>query len=59
MRAASMWAEQLAEVALEHGISVFLLYRAQSPDVLRRFADEVAPAVRELLASAATVTPAS
>jgi len=56
---ASMWAEQLAEVVLEHGISVFLLYRAQSPDVLRRFAAEVAPAVRELLAGAATVAPVS
>jgi alkanesulfonate monooxygenase SsuD/methylene tetrahydromethanopterin reductase-like flavin-dependent oxidoreductase (luciferase family) len=53
---ASMWAQQLAEVALADGMSVFLLYRAQDPDVLRRFAAEVAPAVRELVAGASTVT---
>jgi alkanesulfonate monooxygenase SsuD/methylene tetrahydromethanopterin reductase-like flavin-dependent oxidoreductase (luciferase family) len=45
------WVEQLAECALLHGISGFLLYRADSADVLRRFAAEVAPAVREIVAA--------
>ncbi len=45
----AVWAEQLAEVALRDGMSVFLLYRVTSVDVLRRFAEEVAPAVRELV----------
>jgi alkanesulfonate monooxygenase SsuD/methylene tetrahydromethanopterin reductase-like flavin-dependent oxidoreductase (luciferase family) len=40
-------AEQLAELALTQGISVFLLYRAQSADLITRFAQEVVPAVRE------------
>jgi alkanesulfonate monooxygenase SsuD/methylene tetrahydromethanopterin reductase-like flavin-dependent oxidoreductase (luciferase family) len=43
------WAEQLAEVALRDGISAYLLYRADSPDVIRRFAAEVVPAVREIV----------
>lgn len=46
-----VWAEQLAECALLNGISVFLLYRADSADNLRRFAAEVAPAVREIVAA--------
>ncbi|HEX3790394.1 MAG TPA: LLM class flavin-dependent oxidoreductase [Pseudonocardiaceae bacterium] len=46
----AVWAEQLAEVAIEHGMSVFLLYRAESADDLRRLGEEVAPAVRELVA---------
>jgi alkanesulfonate monooxygenase SsuD/methylene tetrahydromethanopterin reductase-like flavin-dependent oxidoreductase (luciferase family) len=50
--APSVWAEQLAEVALNHRIDTFFLYRADSADVLRRFAAEVAPAVRELVAEA-------
>lgn len=45
-----VWAEQLAEVALNHRIDTFFLYRAASADVLRRFAAEVAPAVRERVA---------
>jgi alkanesulfonate monooxygenase SsuD/methylene tetrahydromethanopterin reductase-like flavin-dependent oxidoreductase (luciferase family) len=45
------WVEQLAECALLHGISGFLLYRAESVDVIRRFAEEVAPAVREIVAA--------
>jgi alkanesulfonate monooxygenase SsuD/methylene tetrahydromethanopterin reductase-like flavin-dependent oxidoreductase (luciferase family) len=46
-----VWAEQLAEVALTSGISAFFLYRAHDADVIRRFAAEVAPAVRELVAA--------
>lgn len=48
----AVWAEQLSEVALEHRIDTFFLYRVGSADVLRQFAAEVAPAVRELVAKA-------
>ncbi|MGZ3142685.1 LLM class flavin-dependent oxidoreductase [Lentzea chajnantorensis] len=44
-------AEQLAGLALEHGISGFvLMVEADGDEELRRFAEEVAPAVRELVA---------
>jgi alkanesulfonate monooxygenase SsuD/methylene tetrahydromethanopterin reductase-like flavin-dependent oxidoreductase (luciferase family) len=46
-----VWAEQLAEVAIENGMSVFLFYRVQTADDIRRFGAEVAPAVRELVAA--------
>jgi alkanesulfonate monooxygenase SsuD/methylene tetrahydromethanopterin reductase-like flavin-dependent oxidoreductase (luciferase family) len=46
-----VWAEQLAELALTEQISAFFLYRVGSADVIRRFAAEVAPAVRELVAN--------
>jgi alkanesulfonate monooxygenase SsuD/methylene tetrahydromethanopterin reductase-like flavin-dependent oxidoreductase (luciferase family) len=42
------WAEELAAMTLRDGISTFIL-GSDSPDDLRRFADEVAPAVRELV----------
>ncbi|MFB9830713.1 LLM class flavin-dependent oxidoreductase [Actinoallomurus acaciae] len=44
------WVQQLSELVLAGQIDTFFLYRADSPDFLRRFAAEVAPAVRELLA---------
>ena len=44
------WATQLAELALDEGFSDFIL-GADDPDDVRRFADEVAPAVRELVAA--------
>ena len=44
------WAEQLAELVLTGQASWFFLYRVGSADFLRRFAAEVAPAVRELVA---------
>jgi alkanesulfonate monooxygenase SsuD/methylene tetrahydromethanopterin reductase-like flavin-dependent oxidoreductase (luciferase family) len=47
---AAVWAEQLAELALTQQVSAFFLYRVGSADVLRQFAAEVAPAVRELVA---------
>lgn len=47
---ARQWAEQLAELVLNERITAFFLYRANDPDVLRRFAAEVAPAVRDLVA---------
>lgn len=45
------WAEQLAEIALEHGISGFILAADDAPTI-ERFAAEVAPATRELVAAA-------
>jgi alkanesulfonate monooxygenase SsuD/methylene tetrahydromethanopterin reductase-like flavin-dependent oxidoreductase (luciferase family) len=47
---AEQWAEELAELALRDGISTFIL-GSDDPDDLRRFAGEVAPAVRELVAA--------
>jgi len=45
---AGQWAQELAVMALDDGISVFIL-GSDEPDDLRRFAGEVAPAVRELV----------
>src|SRR5699024_6727859 len=45
------WAEQLAELATEHGISTFLL-AADDPYTIELFANEVTPAVRELAKNA-------
>ena len=42
------WAEQLAALALDEGFSDFVLGTDEADDV-RRFADEVAPGVRELV----------
>jgi alkanesulfonate monooxygenase SsuD/methylene tetrahydromethanopterin reductase-like flavin-dependent oxidoreductase (luciferase family)/hemerythrin-like domain-containing protein len=47
---AHMWAEQLAELTLTHGMSGYIVM-GDDPDVVRRFAAEVAPAVRELVVS--------
>jgi hypothetical protein len=47
---ASLGTEQLAELAIEQGISAFIVM-GDDPDVLRVFAGEVAPAVRELVAA--------
>lgn len=45
------WAEQLTELALTHGMSVFILGPGNDAIAdLRRFAEEVAPAVREMVA---------
>ena len=48
--APSDWAEQLAELTLTAGMSAYILSVASADD-LRRFAEEVAPAVRELVAA--------
>lgn len=42
------WAEQLAELTLTEGFGTYIL-AADSSDLLQRFAQEVAPAVRELV----------
>ncbi|GIJ20948.1 LLM class flavin-dependent oxidoreductase [Micromonospora lutea] len=47
---AEQWAEELADLALTAGISTFIL-ASDDPDDLRRFAAEVAPATRELVAA--------
>lgn len=44
------WAEQLSELALADGVGTFVL-AADDPDTMRRFAAEVAPAVRETVAA--------
>ncbi|MGN0065867.1 MAG: LLM class flavin-dependent oxidoreductase, partial [Nocardioides sp.] len=45
----SDWAERLAEITLTHGMSTFIL-PTDEPDVLQVWAEEVAPATRELVA---------
>ena len=50
------WAKELAAMALEHGISGFLLATDSGED-LARFGQEVAPQVRELVAAARAATP--
>lgn len=47
---AEQWVQELAELALGEGVSAFIL-AGDDPDDLRRFAGEVAPAVRELVAA--------
>jgi hemerythrin-like domain-containing protein len=42
------WATELAELALEHGTSAFIVV-ADDPTAIQRFGAEVAPAVRELV----------
>ncbi|GIE32796.1 hypothetical protein Ait01nite_058410 [Actinoplanes italicus] len=47
---AEQWAEELTDLALTDGIGTFIL-ATDDPDDLRRFAAEVAPAVREAVAA--------
>ncbi|WP_109473662.1 LLM class flavin-dependent oxidoreductase [Ornithinimicrobium cavernae] len=44
------WVDRLGELALEHGIDTFIL-AADDPDTIEVFGREVAPAVRELVAT--------
>ncbi len=44
----AQWARTLAALALDDGVSVFIL-GSDDPDDLRRFAGDVAPAVREIV----------
>ncbi|MFY1696576.1 LLM class flavin-dependent oxidoreductase [Solwaraspora sp. WMMA2101] len=54
------WAEQLAELTLRDGVSGYIL-TSDDPDMIRRFAAEVAPAVRDLVAAgrSAAAAPAA
>jgi alkanesulfonate monooxygenase SsuD/methylene tetrahydromethanopterin reductase-like flavin-dependent oxidoreductase (luciferase family) len=57
---ASDWAEQLTELALTDGISAFNLAVSPMQDAdVRRWADEIAPAVREAVAKQRQVVTAS
>jgi alkanesulfonate monooxygenase SsuD/methylene tetrahydromethanopterin reductase-like flavin-dependent oxidoreductase (luciferase family) len=49
----AQWVEELAELALEDGVSAFIL-GSDDPDDIQRFAAEVAPAVRALVETART-----
>jgi alkanesulfonate monooxygenase SsuD/methylene tetrahydromethanopterin reductase-like flavin-dependent oxidoreductase (luciferase family) len=51
----SDWAQQLGELTLTSGMSTYIVSAASADDV-RRFAEEVAPAVRELVAGARGAT---
>ncbi|MBX6371495.1 MAG: LLM class flavin-dependent oxidoreductase [Acidothermus sp.] len=53
---AEMWVSQLARLALDHGISGFIL-AGDDEAALRRFASEVVPGVREVVAQARTNPP--
>ena len=53
---AEQWAEELADLALSDGISTFIV-AADDPDDLSRFAAEVAPAVRDLVAAERATAP--
>lgn len=55
---AEQWAEELADLTLSDGISAFIL-ASDDPDDLRRFAGEVAPAVRELVSTERNAPPSS
>jgi alkanesulfonate monooxygenase SsuD/methylene tetrahydromethanopterin reductase-like flavin-dependent oxidoreductase (luciferase family) len=49
-------AEQLADLTLSQGISSYILYQATSADVIRQFAAEIAPAVRQSVAAERAAT---
>jgi len=54
---ASLWVEQLTELGLSQGVSGFIIAPgAAAESDLRRFAEEVVPAVREAVAKARGVT---
>lgn len=47
--APARWVDELAQLTLEHGVSVFIL-KTDDPTMIECFGHEVAPAVRELVA---------
>ncbi len=53
---ATEWAEQLADLTLREGISAYIL-ASDDPADIRRFGEEVAPAVRALVAAARAGDP--
>ena len=52
----SQWAQELADIALRYGTSAFIL-GTDDPILIERFAAEVAPAVRELVAAERSSEP--
>jgi alkanesulfonate monooxygenase SsuD/methylene tetrahydromethanopterin reductase-like flavin-dependent oxidoreductase (luciferase family) len=52
----SQWVEQLAELTLRYGISTFVLM-GDDASTIARYGQEVAPAVRDLIASERAATP--
>lgn len=52
------WAEQLTDLAVSVGMSTFIL-ATDDPDMLRRFAEEVAPRTRELVAAKRQAGPST
>ena len=55
----TLWADQLTALVLDHGLSVFILGPgADAAGDLQRFAEEVAPAVREAVERARAAGPA-
>ena len=46
----SQWVEQLLPMALEHGVSTFISM-GDDPVAMKRFAEEVAPELRNRVAS--------
>jgi alkanesulfonate monooxygenase SsuD/methylene tetrahydromethanopterin reductase-like flavin-dependent oxidoreductase (luciferase family) len=48
------WIEDLVGLALEHGVSGFILMDDHDPQAISRFGEEVAPAVREMVAAERT-----
>jgi alkanesulfonate monooxygenase SsuD/methylene tetrahydromethanopterin reductase-like flavin-dependent oxidoreductase (luciferase family) len=46
-----VWVQQLTDLALSQGISGFVLFRVGSADLIKQFAAEVAPAVRQSVAA--------
>jgi alkanesulfonate monooxygenase SsuD/methylene tetrahydromethanopterin reductase-like flavin-dependent oxidoreductase (luciferase family) len=53
------WAEVLTHLALDVGFGTFLLIAPPQPDSLRTFIEDVAPEVRERVASARAAAPSS
>ena len=52
------WVQVLAHLALEHGFGSFLLIAPPDPETLRTFIQDVAPRVRERVATARGVAEA-
>jgi alkanesulfonate monooxygenase SsuD/methylene tetrahydromethanopterin reductase-like flavin-dependent oxidoreductase (luciferase family) len=53
------WADVLTHFSLDHGLSAFLLVGPPDPDALRTFIQDVAPQVRERVATARARTPSA
>lgn len=46
-----VWVEQLTDLSITEGISGYILYRVESGNIIRIFADDVAPAVRSAVST--------